>query len=72
MSHKHCVIFDCDGPLVDSECLCNLGLQIGLQNLGIAKSADELGLFLHAAFVAMSGLCLHHLHRCAFDNIRPI
>lgn len=30
-----CVIFDCDGTLVDSEVLCNLGLEIKLKELGI-------------------------------------
>ena len=30
-----CVIFDCDGTLVDSEILCNLGLEIKLKELGI-------------------------------------
>ena len=30
-----CVIFDCDGTLVDSEILCNLGLEIKFKELGI-------------------------------------
>ena len=30
-----CVIFDCDGTLVDSEVLCSLGLEIKLKELGI-------------------------------------
>ena len=30
-----CIIFDCDGTLVDSEILCNLGLEIKLKELGI-------------------------------------
>ena len=30
-----CVIFDCDGTLVDSEVLCNLGLEIKLKELGV-------------------------------------
>ena len=32
---SRCVIFDCDGTLVDSEVLCNLGLEIKLKELGI-------------------------------------
>lgn len=34
-----CIIFDCDGTLVDSEYLCNLGLEILLRNLGVESSA---------------------------------
>lgn len=30
-----CVIFDCDGILVDSEILCNLGLEIKLKEFGV-------------------------------------
>ena len=35
-----CVIFDCDGTLVDSEILCNLGLEIKLKQLGIQINAS--------------------------------
>ncbi|OJJ14238.1 haloacid dehalogenase [marine bacterium AO1-C] len=34
-----CLIFDCDGTLVDSEFLCNLGLEIKLRDYGIETSA---------------------------------
>lgn len=37
-----CVIFDCDGTLVDSEFLCNLGLEIKLKDYGVEVSADDL------------------------------
>lgn len=37
-----CVIFDCDGTLVDSEYLCNLGLEIMLRDYGITASATDL------------------------------
>jgi HAD superfamily hydrolase (TIGR01509 family) len=37
-----CVIFDCDGTLVDSEYLCNLGLEIGLRAKGIEEDAQAL------------------------------
>jgi HAD superfamily hydrolase (TIGR01509 family) len=37
-----CIIFDCDGTLVDSEYLCNLALEINLAELGIQKSSTEL------------------------------
>ncbi len=37
-----CVIFDCDGTLVDSEYLCNLGLEIKLRELGVSESASEM------------------------------
>ncbi|WP_422860220.1 HAD-IA family hydrolase [Flagellimonas sp. S174] len=36
------MIFDCDGTLVDSEFLCNLGLEIGLRNYGIESSATTM------------------------------
>jgi HAD superfamily hydrolase (TIGR01509 family) len=37
-----CVIFDCDGTLVDSEVLCNLGLEIKLQELGIKADIQSM------------------------------
>lgn len=37
-----CIIFDCDGTLVDSEFLCNLGLEIQLRGYGIETSAREM------------------------------
>lgn len=37
-----CLIFDCDGTLVDSEYLCNLGLEVKLREYGIASSASEM------------------------------
>ena len=37
-----CLIFDCDGTLVDSEYLCNLGLQIMLKEYGVEVSAEVM------------------------------
>ena len=37
-----CIIFDCDGTLVDSEYLCNLGLEIKLREYGVEASASEM------------------------------
>lgn len=37
-----CLIFDCDGTLVDSEFLCNLGLEIKLRDYGIEISAHAM------------------------------
>lgn len=37
-----CIIFDCDGTLVDSEYLCNLGLEIKLREYGVEASAIEM------------------------------
>jgi len=37
-----CIIFDCDGTLVDSEYLCNLGLEIKLKEYGVVASAKEM------------------------------
>ncbi len=37
-----CVIFDCDGTLVDSEPLANLGLEIMLRDYGVTRTAASL------------------------------
>lgn len=37
-----CIIFDCDGTLVDSEYLCNLALEIKLRDYGVESSAVDL------------------------------
>ncbi|MFV1983102.1 MAG: HAD-IA family hydrolase [Thiohalomonadales bacterium] len=37
-----CIIFDCDGTLVDSEYLCNLGLELKLREIQIEESAHEM------------------------------
>lgn len=37
-----CLIFDCDGTLVDSELLCNVGLVVKLAEVGIEADATEL------------------------------
>lgn len=37
-----CLLFDCDGTLVDSERLCNIGLVLMFRKLGIELDADEL------------------------------
>jgi HAD superfamily hydrolase (TIGR01509 family) len=36
------VIFDCDGTLVDSEYLCNLGLELKLKEKGVTEDAHTL------------------------------
>jgi HAD superfamily hydrolase (TIGR01509 family) len=36
------VIFDCDGTLVDSEYLCNLGLELKLREKGVTEDAHSL------------------------------
>jgi len=37
-----CLLFDCDGTLVDSEHLCNVGLVVKFKELGVVLDADEL------------------------------
>jgi len=37
-----CVMFDCDGTLVDSELLCNQALAVKLKDLGIVVDAQSL------------------------------
>jgi len=37
-----CLIFDCDGTLVDSELLCNLGLVLQLKEYGVNLSSIDL------------------------------
>lgn len=38
----NCLLFDCDGTLVDSERLCNVGLVVSFKELGVTLDADEL------------------------------
>ena len=38
----NCVIFDCEGTLVDSEILCNLGLEIKLAELSIKADSEKI------------------------------
>jgi HAD superfamily hydrolase (TIGR01509 family) len=37
-----CIIFDCDGTLVDSEYLCNLGFEIKLKEYGVNFPAEQI------------------------------
>ncbi len=37
-----CIIFDCDGTLVDSEHLCNLGFELLLKEYGVTSSATKM------------------------------
>lgn len=37
-----CVIFDCDGTLVDSEEICNLGLELKLKELGVKTNTQSM------------------------------
>lgn len=37
-----CLIFDCDGTLVDSELRCNRALSIHLEAVGVIESAAGL------------------------------
>ncbi len=39
---SNCIIFDCDGTLVDSEYLCSLGLKLKLDEYGIDVNASAL------------------------------
>ena len=59
-----CIIFDCDGTLVDSEFLCNLALEIKLKDYGVKANATDLverfrGVKLTAILKAME--VEHHL-----------
>ncbi|MFZ6641043.1 HAD-IA family hydrolase [Undibacterium sp. TC4M20W] len=42
MNRPICLIFDCDGTLVDSESLCNLGLQKELKRYGVEENLADL------------------------------
>jgi HAD superfamily hydrolase (TIGR01509 family) len=39
---NQCLLFDCDGTLVDSERLCNIGMVLKFREYGIELDADEL------------------------------
>lgn len=51
---NQCLLFDCDGTLVDSEWLCNLGLVIQFKALGVSLDVDEL-------VIRFRGLKLAHI-----------
>jgi len=42
MTKPKCLLFDCDGTLVDSEHLCNIGLVVLFKELGVTLDCDEL------------------------------
>lgn len=63
-----CIIFDCDGTLVDSEYLCNLALEIKLNEYGVNSSANEMMLRFRGRKLANIIETLEHDHKIAFKG----
>jgi len=63
-----CVIFDCDGTLVDSEFLCNLGLEIKLREYGIEACAKEMMKKFRGAKLATILQKLEKEHQIELEN----
>jgi len=57
-----CLLFDCDGTLVDSERLCNIGLVRMFQHLGVVLDADELVIRFRGWKLANMLQSLQHEH----------
>lgn len=63
-----CVIFDCDGTLVDSEYLCNLGLELKLKEIGIVESAEDMMVRFQGWKLATILESLETKHNVKFDD----
>ena len=67
-----CIIFDCDGTLVDSEYLCNLGLEIKLKEYSVTQSTEELMTLYKGMKLAHILDCLQEAHQITFkENFAP-
>lgn len=67
-----CIIFDCDGTLVDSEYLCNQGLEIKLKEYSVTQSTEELMLLYKGMKLAHILDCLQEAHQITFkENFIP-
>ena len=64
-----CVIFDCDGTLVDSEYLCNIGLVIELNKIGIQENAEHLMAQFRGWKLAHIFECLGQKHGVVLDSV---
>lgn len=63
-----CVIFDCDGTLVDSEYLCNLALEKKLMEIGISENATSLQQRFRGWKLANIITSLSQKHQISFDD----
>ncbi|MFT6925642.1 MAG: HAD superfamily hydrolase (TIGR01509 family) [Psychromonas sp.] len=63
-----CIIFDCDGTLVDSEYLCNLGLEIKLKEYAVTQSAEQLMILYKGMKLAYVLDCLQEAHQISFKD----
>lgn len=67
-----CVIFDCDGTLVDSEYLCNLALEMQLRELGIESEAGAMLLKFRGLKLSRIVQQLEFEHKTSFaDDFIP-
>jgi len=63
-----CIIFDCDGTLVDSEYLCNFALEIKLREYNIKESANEMALQFREEKLSKIIKSLEIKHNLHFDE----
>ncbi len=63
-----CIIFDCDGTLVDSEYLCNLGLELTLKDYGLTESALEMMSRFRGGKLAQIVKSLEKKHNISFRS----
>lgn len=64
-----CIIFDCDGTLVDSEYLCHLGMEIKLRSLGIDEPAQKMMQKFRGYKLSNIISALEEKHRTVFDEV---
>jgi HAD superfamily hydrolase (TIGR01509 family) len=63
-----CIIFDCDGTLVDSEYLCHFAMQEKLAELAVVESADQMMKDFRGGKLADIIRTLEHRHHLVLDN----
>src|SRR5690606_26128831 len=67
-SMMDCVIFDCDGTLVDSEFICHFAMQKKLEELGVNESAEAMMEKFRGAKLANIILDIEKIHNLTLGN----
>ena len=63
-----CVIFDCDGTLVDSEFICHLAMQKKLEDIGVSEPAENMMLKFRGAKLANIIADLEKKHKIILND----